>query len=109
MREMGLALETSISSWVNAILLFFILKFKKHLTIDYILIKNTFKIIIALLIMIFSCYILNKIIFSYFTFNLPIKVTGLLLVIICSKIIYLTMIFMLKVFSINDLKGYLKK
>jgi len=109
MREMGIALATAISAWVNALLLFFILKFKKNLIIDNIFKKNTFKIIIALLVMIFSCYILNKIIFSYFTFNLPIKVSGLLLVITFSKIIYLTMIFMLKVLSINDLKGYIKK
>ena len=38
-----------------------------------------------------------------------IKLGGLLLVIISCKIIYLTMIFMLKVLSFRDLKGYIQK
>jgi len=110
MREMGIALATAVSAWVNALFLFFILKFKKNLILDSIFIKNIFKIILAVFIMMFGCYILNKVIFAdLINFNLPTKIGGLLLVIILSKIIYLTMIFMLKVISIKNLNGYIQK
>ena len=42
----------------------------------------------------------------------PIKILSiisLILIIICCKIIYLGMIFMLKVITIHDLKSYIKK
>ena len=65
---------------------------------------------LAVFIMFFGCYILNKIFFiNLINLNLSIKIGSLLLVVIFSKIIYLTMIFMLKVISIKDLKGYIQK
>ena len=110
MREMGIALATAISAWINAFLLFFILKYKKDLILDDIFIKNISKIIISVLIMLCGCYFLNKILHT----NLAntaffIEILNLLFIIICCKIIYLTMIFMLKVVSIKDLKKYIKK
>ena len=38
-----------------------------------------------------------------------LKIGSLVLIIVCCKIIYLGMIFMLKVLTIQDLKGYIKK
>ena len=110
MREMGIALATAISAWINTLLLFVILQVKKNLILDAIFLKNSFKIIISVLVMLFGCYVLNEIVFDDLAnSDFLIKLGGLLLVIISCKIIYLTMIFMLKVLSFRDLKGYVKK
>ena len=110
MREMGIALATAISAWVNAFLLFIILQFKKNFILDAIFLKNSFKIIISVLVMLSACYVLNEIVFADLSnSDFSIKLGGLLLIIICCKIIYLTMIFMLKVLSFEDLKRYIRK
>ena len=110
MREMGIALATAISAWVNAFLLFIILQFKKNLILDAIFLKNSFKILISVLVMLSGCYVLNEIVFAdLFNSDFSIKLGGLLLIIICCKIIYLTMIFMLKVLSFGDLKKYIQR
>ena len=110
MREMGIALATTISAWINAFLLFFILKFKKNITLDNIFLINLVKIIISVFVMLIACYILSILVLNNLT-NLSIwlKIGSLLIVIISSKIIYLSMIFMLKVLTISDVKGYIQK
>ena len=110
MREMGIALATAISAWVNALLLFLILYFKKNLILDNQLFKSSFKIIISVIIMVIACYFLNNFLFSnILDLNTFIKILILLIIIGGSKIIYLGMIFMLKVLTIDDLKRYMRK
>ena len=43
MREMGIALATAISAWVNTLLLFILLRMNKYLILDSKLIINTLK------------------------------------------------------------------
>jgi hypothetical protein len=62
------------------------------------------------IIMFGSCYFLNKFLFdSMLNLSLLFKLSGLLLIITICKIIYLGMIFMLNVVTIEDLKRYIKK
>jgi len=110
MREMGIALATAISAWINTFLLFLILRIKKNLILDSVFLKNSLKIVISVFVMFVGCYVLNKIIFANLSnFDFLIKLGGLLLIIFCCKIIYLGMIFMLKVLSLQDLKRYIQK
>ena len=110
MREMGIALATAISAWFNVFFLFFILKFKKNIILDSIFLKNTSRIIISVLIMLCGCYLLNEILFNHLSnTDILIEILKLFFVIFCCKIIYLTMIFMLKVISVQDLKKYMQK
>ena len=110
MREMGIAVATAISAWINAILLFLILYKDNNLFLESKLIRNSLKILFATIILVIGCYFLNELIFiNIADLSTIIKIINLLLVIICSKIIYLGMIFMLKVISIQDLKGYIKQ
>ena len=110
MREMGIALATAISAWVNTFLLFIILYFKKNLTLDNQLFTNSTKMMLSVCVMAFACYFLNKFLFINMTeFSTSLKVFILLLIIGSSKIIYLGMIFMLKVITIRDFKNYIKK
>ena len=110
MREMGIALATAISAWVNTILLFTILQGSKNLTLDSQLIINSLKIFISAALMAIGCYFLNQKIFANIQdLNLLLKIGSLLLILICCNILYLGMIFMLKVLTIQDLKGYIQK
>jgi putative peptidoglycan lipid II flippase len=110
MREMGIALATAISAWVNAFLLFLALQIKQNLNLDNKLLTNSIKIIISSIIMLAVCFFFNKILFSNLhNFSFIMKIGFLLLIILSSTIIYLTMIFMLKILTINDLKGYIRK
>jgi len=110
MREMGIALATAISAWVNAFILFLILYFKKYLILDNQLFTNSFRIVVSVIIMAVACYFLNNFLFSkIIELNTLIKVIILLLIIGSSKIIYLVMIFMLRVLTIDDLKRYMQK
>jgi len=110
MREMGIALATAISAWINTLLLFFILRKKNNLSLDDQLLNNTFKIILSSSAMIVVCYFLDRMFFENIQdLNLLLKVVSLLLLLICCKIVYLGMIFMLKVLTIQDLKGYIQK
>ena len=64
MREMGIALETAISAWINAILLYIILKTKNNIIVDSRLIINSYKIIISLFVFCIICYLINIMLFS---------------------------------------------
>ena len=110
MREMGIALATAVSSWINAIILFIILYKDNNFFLERKLINNSLKIIFSTIVLAIGCYFLNQLIFTNIVdLSSFLKIINLLLVIIFCKIIYLTMIFMLKVISIQDLKGYLQK
>ena len=110
MREMGIALATAISAWLNALSLFFTLVYKGNLVLDNKLIANSIKIILSVIIMTVFCYFLNNYLLSNTeSFNLLLKVILLLIAILCCKIIYLGSIFMLKVITIVGLMSYIKK
>ena len=110
MREMGIATATAISAWVNTILLYIILRSKDSFVLDTQLIRNSFKIIISMIAMVVGCYFLNKVLFVNISgLSSLLKIGSLILIIVCCKIIYIGMIFMLKVLTIQDLKGYIKK
>ena len=109
-REMGIAIATSISAWVNCFVLFLVLILNKKIVIDNRLIINTFKILFSTIIMIIICYTLNKLILiDILDSSFLLKVVTLFVIISISKITYLLMIFMLKIITINDLKSYIKK
>jgi len=110
MREMGIASATAISAWVNTLLLFLLLRYKKFLELDNQLIRNSFKIIISMTVMFGVCYFFNNLLFdSILDLSFLFKLSSLFLIIAFCKIIYLGMIFMLKIVTIEDIKGYIKK
>ena len=110
MREMGIALATAFSAWLNALLLYVILKVRDNITLDSRLISNSVKTIICSIVMGVACYFSNLILFSdMILHSLILNLSGLFLVIVVSKIVYYVMIFMLRVLTIDELKGYIKK
>ena len=110
MRETGIALATAISSWINAFLLYFLLKIREHILLDLRFIKNLYKIIISSIVMGLACYFLNETIFTkIYTNDVIINICYLILVITFCMIVYIIMVFMLNVLKIDEIKGYLKK
>ena len=60
--------------------------------------------------MLVGCLYLKKILFfNLMDYSFLIKIGYLSLIILSAIIIYLTMIFVLKVIKIEDLKGYIRK
>ena len=110
MREMGIALATAISAWVNALLLYFFLAFRNHMKFDGLLIGNFFKILICSVTLLIGIYLLNGLFFTNINGNsVLLNSTLLLLMIFLAIIIYFGLVIMLKVLSINQLREYLRK
>ena len=110
MRETGIALATAISAWVNALLLYVILKMRDNIALDSRLINHSVKTIFCSIIMGGACYYLNLTLFPHMNMHSTANnVTALIVAIMACNIIYMTMIFMLKVLTIDELKGFIKK
>ena len=110
MREAGIALATAISAWINVFLLYAILKIRENVSLDSRLIKNGYKIIFCSVVMSGVCYFSNLILSSHLALHSTIfNFFELALIIVINQILYIAMIFMLKVLTIEELKGYIKK
>ena len=110
MREMGIALATAVSAWINALLLHVMLSLRNNIKFDSLLIRNSIKILISSIVLVLVIYGLKVIIFEDFVSNsILLNSLFLLLTIFLTIIIYLGLVIMLKVVTINQLRQYLKK
>ena len=110
MREMGIALATAISAWINALLLYVMLSIRNNIKVDRLLISNSVKILISSVVLVFGIYALKTLIFKDFISNsILLNSLFLLLMIFLAIIIYFVLVIMLKVVTINQLREYLKK
>ena len=110
MREMGIALATAISAWVNALLLYFFLAFRNNMKFDDLLLRNSIKILLSSFLLFVGIYVLNGLFFTNISFNSVLLNSGLLLLMIfLAIIIYFGLVIVLKVLSVNQLREYLKK
>ena len=110
MREMGIAVATAISAWVNAILLFIILFIRQTLNLDRRFLRNVLKLLICLLGVIALTWYLESFFFAeVYLVDTITNIFYLLLTIILTVVIYGILIFLLKIITITDIKKYLKK
>ena len=110
MREMGIALATAISAWVNALLLFIILTSKKSLDLDGQFLTNILKLLLSLIILVFIIRYLEIFFFAQlYSVDILNNIFYLVLTIIITAAIYGIIIFILKIITITDIKNYLKK
>ena len=110
MREMGIALATAISAWVNALLLFIILTSKKSLDLDGQFLTNILKLLLSLIILVFIIRYLEIFFFAQlYSVDTLNNIFYLVLTIIITSAIYGLIIFILKIITITDIKNYLKK
>ena len=98
----GIALSTSISSWLNLFLLMLgSKKYNINISLEKIY-RDLFKIILSVIFM--SLYI---IIISRFLFHLPL-ISQLVFLVISASIIYFLVLFVLGVFNKNDIINIIK-
>ncbi len=110
MREMGIAVATAISAWVNALLLYLFLAIRNHIKFDYLLVRNSIKILLSSFLLFVGIYLLNGLFFTNISGNSVLLNSALLLLMIfLAIIIYFGLVIMLKVLSISQLREYLKK
>ena len=110
MREMGIALATAISAWVNAILLFIILMSKKLLNLDRQFISNVFKLIGCLLGLVLITRYLNSFFFAeLYLVEIMKNILYLVLTIMITAAFYVVLILILKIVTIADIKNYIRK
>ena len=110
MREMGIALATAISAWVNALLLFILLISKRSLDLDGLFLTNILKLLISLIILFPITRYLEIFFFAQlYSEDILNNVFYLVLTIIITAVIYGIIIFILKIITITDIKNYLKK
>ena len=97
-------IATSISSWLNALLLFIYLSNKEYLSIKFNFIKSFLKIILSTF---FTSYIFYELI-NYFGNNLSYdseyKLLTIILLVIATFIIYILISILTKAFKISDIK-----
>ncbi len=110
MREMGIAVATAISAWLNALLLYLFLAIRNHMKFDDLLVRNSIKILLSSSILFVGIYVLNGLFFTNISGNSVLLNSSLLLLMIfLAIIIYFGLVIMLKVLSVNQLKEYLKR
>jgi len=97
-------IATSISSWVNALLLYYYLNHKKFFKLSSKLIFQLLKIIFSVLLM--TLFLFNSI--NFFSVQLEydsnFKVVYLLLLVISSAVIYFVISLLTKAFKLSDIK-----
>tara|TARA_Y100000590_G_scaffold140932_1_gene161727 strand:+ start:295 stop:1839 length:1545 start_codon:yes stop_codon:yes gene_type:complete len=109
MREMGIALATAISSWVNALILYTLLKKKWQLSLDIRLKTNFIKILIATFLTFFGILLFRNLFLTDIS-NSSTSINALLLLlnILFALIIFASMVFVLKIYSKGEIKENLK-
>jgi len=97
-------IATTISSWINALLLYYYLNFKKFFKINFKLIFQFFKICFSVLLM--ALFFFSSI--NFFSVQLEydsnFKVIYLLLLVISSAVIYFVISLLTKAFKLSDIK-----
>ena len=110
MREMGIAVATAISAWLNALLLYLFLTIRNHMKFDDLLVRNSIKILLSSFLLFVGIYVLNGLFFTNISGNSVLLNSALLLLMIfLAIIIYFGLVIVLKVLSVNQLREYLKK
>ncbi|MDC3186853.1 murein biosynthesis integral membrane protein MurJ [Pelagibacteraceae bacterium] len=110
MREMGIAVATAISAWVNALLLYVFLAIRNHIKFDDLLVRNSIKILLSSFLLFVGIYVLDGLFFTNISGNSVLSNSAILLLIIfLAIIIYFGLVIVLKVLSVNQLREYLKK
>ena len=109
-REIGIAIATSISSWLNALILYVVLRTKKQISIDNRCKKNIIKITCAAIFMLLICFLLRSAtIAELMDSSFLVKVVYLMLNILIAIVVFTVLVFMLKIYSVQDIKHFLRK
>ena len=97
-------IATSISSWVNALILLLYLNYKKYFFLKFELIKNLLKILFVTLVSSCIFYYLIYIFSNSLNYDNKYKLIFIILSVIITIISYILISIVTKAFKLNDIK-----
>jgi len=97
-------IATTISSWVNAMLLLIYLTNKEYFSIKLKFVKSFFKILLSTLLTSYIFYNLIKFFNENLTYNSEYKLMTIILLVIATFIIYILISILTKAFKTSDIK-----
>ena len=97
-------IATSISSWVNALILLLYLNYKKYFFLKFELIKNLLKILFVTLVSSYIFYYLIYIFSNSLNYDNKYKLIFIILSVIITIISYILISIVTKAFKLNDIK-----
>ena len=97
-------IATTISSWINAFLLFLKLSKNDHFNLKNILIISNLKTILISSITIYLFYIFLNFFEEYLAYNSELKLITLILLVVFTILIYIFMSLLTKTFKYSDIK-----
>jgi len=97
-------IATTISSWINALLLFFKLSKNGYFNLKNILIISNLKIILISSTSIYLFYILIKFFEEYLAYNSELKLFTIILIVVITILIYILISLLTKTFKYSDIK-----
>ena len=97
-------IATTISSWFNALILWFYISNKEYFILKLKFIKSIFKITLSSVITSFIFYNLIRFFSEKLTYNSEYKIITIILLVIVTFIIYILISILTKAFKISDIK-----
>ncbi len=97
-------IATTISSWLNALLLFIYLNNKEYFSIKLSFIKSFLKIILSTFLTSYIFYKLINYFSSSLSYNSEFKLLTIILLVILTFVIYILISILTKAFKISDIK-----
>jgi len=97
-------IATTVSSWVNAIMLLIYLNNKKYFSINLSFVRSLFKIILSTVLTSYFFAYLIKYFSENLTYNSEYKLITIILLVIITFIIYILVSLLTKAFKISDIK-----
>jgi len=97
-------IATTISSWVNVLLLLIYLTSKEYFSISLNFVKSFFKIVLSTLLTSYIFYNLIKFFSQNLTYNSEYKLMTIILLVIATFIIYILISILTKAFKTSDIK-----
>jgi len=106
-KEVGfiiIPIATTISSWLNVLLLFIYINRKKYYSINLAFIKSMFKIIVSTILTSYVFYNFIKFFSENLKYDSEYKLLTIILLVIITFVIYLFISILTKAFKISDIK-----
>ncbi|WP_253300013.1 murein biosynthesis integral membrane protein MurJ [Wolbachia endosymbiont of Chironomus riparius] len=100
----GIAVATSISTWVNSIFLISYSKRNRIYKVSQLLLLNILKIFISTIIMLIFLYVFRYLSAGFFSDNWLIRIVYLIILIFLSSIVYFSTLYLIFMRNLNNLK-----
>ncbi len=106
--HVGLAIATAVAAWVNAIILYIVLKRRGHITLEQQTVSRLYKCVFATGIMGAAVYYASAALSPIFQQEGMLRIVALGGLILCGVVSYVLAIAAMRTFLLSDIKGFLR-